>query len=336
VNVMQSTARAPSAEAASKLLSIEDLSVSFRTRTGIVKALDRVSFDVRPGEIVGVVGESGSGKSVTAFSVMGILDPAASITGGRIAFEGRNVLEMSRRERDAWRGRDASIIFQNPRLALNPLRRIGQQIADVLARHSPDRPAVIRQRVLDMLEQVRVPDPKARQNAYPTELSGGQCQRVGIAIALACRPRLLIADEPTTGLDVTTQAVIMELIRDLARSRNLGTVFITHDLALAAQYCDRAVVMHAGHVVETATVSELFASSRHPYTAKLLRSVPSLADSLDELDAIEGSLPDLRRDDLPFCRFAERCERRIGICDSAPLSLTSLSPTHSIACRNPQ
>jgi peptide/nickel transport system ATP-binding protein len=317
------------------LLSIDRLSVSFRTRSGVVKALDRVSFDVRPGEIVGVVGESGSGKSVTAFAVMGILDPAARITSGSIHFDGRDVLGMSRRARDAWRGREASIIFQNPRLALNPIRKVGQQIADVLARHSPASPGVVRQRVLDALRQVRVSDPEKRRNAYPTELSGGQCQRVGIAMALACSPRLLIADEPTTGLDVTTQAVIMELIQDLARSRNLGTVLITHDLALAAQYCDRLVVMHAGHVVETAPVSELFGSARHPYTAKLLRSVPSLVDRLDELQAIEGSLPDLRREDLPFCRFAERCDRRISLCDSAPLSLAPIGPNHCIACRNP-
>ena len=317
------------------LLSIDGLSVSFRTRRGVVNALDRVSFDVRSGEIVGVAGESGSGKSVTAFSVMGILDRAARITGGSIHFERRDVLGMSQRQRDAWRGHEASIIFQNPRTALNPIRRVGQQIADVLARHSPDSPRVIRQRVLDALRQVRVSDPEKRQNAYPMELSGGQCQRVGIAMALACSPRLLIADEPTTGLDVTTQAVIMDLIRDLARSRNLATVLITHDLALAAQYCDRVVVMHAGHVVETAEVSQLFTSARHPYTAKLLRSVPSMVDRLDQLQAIEGALPDLRRNDLPHCRFAERCERRLPVCDSQALSLEVVGPHHRVACRNP-
>lgn len=317
------------------LLSINDLSIRFRTRSGTVNALDRVTFEVRAGEIVGVVGESGSGKSVTAFAIMGILDAAARITSGSIHFEGRDLLGMSRHERDMWRGGEASIIFQNPRVALNPIRKVGQQIADVVARHSPASPSAIRQSVLDALRQVRLPDPEKRQSAYPTELSGGQCQRVGIAMALACSPRLLIADEPTTGLDVTTQAVIMELIRDLVCSRQLGAVFITHDLALAAQFCDRVVVMHAGHVVETAPVSELFSAARHPYTAKLLRSVPSLVDHLDELQAIEGSLPDLRREDLPFCRFAERCERRISLCDSAPLSLAPIGPNHCVACRNP-
>jgi peptide/nickel transport system ATP-binding protein len=324
-----------SAKTAAPLLSITELSVSFRTRSGIVKVLDRVSLDVRAGEIVGVVGESGSGKSVTAFTVMGILDPAGRVDGGAISFEGRDVLGMTLAERNAWRGREASIIFQNPRTALNPIRQVGMQIADVLARHFPDTPRAIARRVLDSLRQVRIPDPEKRRNAYPFELSGGLCQRVGIAMALACSPRLLIADEPTTGIDVTTQAVIMELIRDLARSRHLGTVLITHDLALAAQYCDRVVVMHAGHVVETAPVSELFAAARHPYTAKLLRSVPSMVDHLDELQAIEGSLPDLRRDDLPTCRFAERCERRLPICDGGVLTLDRVGSEHAVACRNP-
>jgi oligopeptide/dipeptide ABC transporter ATP-binding protein len=266
---------------------------------------------------------------------MGILDQAARITGGDIRFEGRDVLAMSASERDAWRGRDASIIFQNPRTALNPIRTAGQHIADVLARHAPDRASVIQAKVYEALRQVRIPDPEKRAKAYPFELSGGLCQRVGIAMALACAPRLLIADEPTTGLDVTTQAVIMDLIRELARARNLGTVLITHDLALASQYCDRIVVMHAGHVVETAPVEALFRHPSHPYTAKLLRSVPSMVDDIQQLQAIAGSLPDLRRDDLPPCRFAERCGRRLPVCDRPGLTLEPIEPSHSVACRNP-
>jgi oligopeptide/dipeptide ABC transporter ATP-binding protein len=317
------------------LLSVRDLSVSFRTRSGTVKVLERVSLEVNPGEIVGIVGESGSGKSVTAFSVLGILDHAAKITGGQIHFEGRDVLRMSAAERNAWRGRDASIIFQNPRTALNPIRQVGTQIADVLSRHAPDSASVIRAKVFEALRQVRIPDPEKRSQSYPFELSGGLCQRVGIAIALACSPRLLIADEPTTGLDVTTQAVIMDLIRDLARSRRLGTVLITHDLALASEYCDRIVVMHAGHVVETAPVKELFAHPRHPYTTHLLRSVPSMVNDISELQAVEGSIPDLRRNDLPVCRFAERCERRLHRCDGGILTLDLVGPQHRVACRNP-
>ncbi|RJG41042.1 ABC transporter ATP-binding protein [Mesorhizobium sp. DCY119] len=321
--------------AANPLLSVRELSVNFRTRSGTVHVLDRVSFDVAPGEILGIVGESGSGKSVTAFAVMGILDQAARIEGGEIHFEGRDVLGMSARERDMWRGREASIIFQNPRTALNPIRAVGQQIADVLARHAPDSAAAIRAKVLEAMRQVRIPDPEKRAKAFPFELSGGLCQRVGIAMALACAPRLLIADEPTTGLDVTTQAVIMDLIRDLARARNLGTVLITHDLALASQYCDRIVVMHAGHVVEAAPIAELFVHPSHPYTTRLLRSVPSMVDDISQLQAIEGSLPDLRRDDLPPCRFAERCDRRLAACDAAGLMLEPVGPSHTVACRNP-
>ncbi|WP_338036637.1 ABC transporter ATP-binding protein [Arvimicrobium flavum] len=320
---------------AAPLLSVKDLSVDFRTRSGAVAVLDRVSFDVEPGEIVGVVGESGSGKSVTASAIMGILDKAAEITSGEILFEGRNLLAMGERERDGWRGGEASIIFQNPRTALNPIRTAGEQIGDVIARHVPAAAAAIRARVLDALRQVRIPDPETRARAYPFELSSGMCQRIGIAMALSCSPKLLIADEPTTSLDVTTQAVIMDLIRDLARERNLGALIITHDLALAAEYCDRIVVMHAGHVVETAGVAELFAHPRHPYTTKLMRSVPSMADDLCELQAIAGSMPDLSRNDLPPCRFAERCERRLPACDAAPLTLEPAGPFHLVACRNP-
>jgi len=320
---------------AAPLLSVRNLSVNFHTRGGTVAVLDCVSFDVKPGEIVGVVGESGSGKSVTAFSVVGILDRTARITSGEILFEGRNVLAMSERERDGWRGSEASIIFQNPRTALNPIRTAGEQIGDVLARHVPDTAAGIRAKVLDALRQVRIPDPEKRAKAYPFELSGGLCQRIGIAMALSCSPKLLIADEPTTGLDVTTQAVIMDLIRDLVHAQNLGTVLITHDLALASEYCDRIVVMHAGHVVEMASVGELFAHPRHPYTTRLLRSVPSMADDISQLQAVGGAIPDLRREDLPPCRFAERCDRRLADCDAPGLGLETAGSTHLVACRNP-
>ena len=317
------------------LLSVRDLTVDFATRAGMVQVLDRVGFDLVAGETLGIVGESGSGKSVTAFAIMGILDHAARLRSGDIRFDGRDLRAMRSRERDLWRGKEASIIFQNPRTALNPIRTVGHQIADVIARHSPDRPAVIRGRVLDAMRQVRIPDPERRVSAYPFELSGGLCQRIGIAAALACNPRLLIADEPTTGLDVTTQAVIMDLIRDIARRGNLGTILITHDLALASEYCDRILVMHAGHVVESAPVAALFANPRHPYTRGLLGSVPSMVDSVQDLRAIPGSLPDLRRRDLPPCRFAERCPRRTRDCDAPGLALAPAGPAHAVACRNP-
>ncbi len=317
------------------LLSVRGLTVDFITRLGAVHVLDDVSFDIGDGEIVGIIGESGSGKSVTAYSIMGILDHAARIRSGEILFQGRNVLGMNRSELDRWRGKAASIIFQNPRTALNPIRAVGDQIADVLARHTPARPAEIRARTIDALKQVRIPDPERRSKAYPFELSGGLCQRIGIAIALACAPRLLIADEPTTGLDVTTQAVIMDLIRNLARERGMSVALITHDVALASEYCDRLIIMHAGHAIEVAPTAEIIAHPRHPYTAQLLRSVPSLVDSIAELQAIRGSLPDLRRVDLPFCRFAERCDRRLPVCDAERLHLRPALERHAVACRNP-
>ncbi len=315
------------------LLSVRDLSVEFRTRTGTVHALDGVSFDIAQGEMLGIVGESGSGKSVTAYALMGLLDAAARLGSGQALFEGRDLLRLSQAELNEIRGRDISIVFQNPRTALNPIRSAGQQIADVLARHDPAPPAEIRRRMLAALRQVRIPDPERRAGAYPFELSGGMCQRIGIAMALACAPRLLVADEPTTGLDVTTQAVVMDLFRDAVRARGVAAILITHDLALASEYCDRIVVMHAGHVVEDAPVEALFAHPRHPYTAKLLASVPSAVDSIDALAPIEGALPDLRRTDLPLCRFAERCDRRAAICDSTPLRLEGAA--HRVACRQP-
>ncbi len=317
------------------LLSVQNLSVEFRTRSGTVHALEDISFDVAAGEMLGIVGESGSGKSVTAYSVLRLLDNAARVTSGRLVFGGRDLMRLSNADMNDLRGREISIVFQNPRTALNPIRAVGTQIADVLARHDPGAAAQIRDKVLAALRQVRIPDPERRVRAFPFELSGGMCQRIGIAMALACAPRLLLADEPTTGLDVTTQAVVMDLFRDAVRQRGVSAVLITHDLALASEYCDRIVVMHAGHIVETATVAELFARPRHPYTAKLLGSVPSSVETIDELQPIDGALPDLRRTDLPFCRFSERCERHLPLCDSGKLQQVVCGPDHSVACRYP-
>ena len=315
-------------------LAVEDLSVEFRTRSGIVKVLDHVGFSVDKGETVALVGESGSGKSVTAFAVMGILDPAGRVTSGRAVFGGADLLTLSERDLAEQRGRELSMIFQNPRTALNPIRRVGQQIADVLVRHGgatrPDAPRA----AVEMLKRVRIPDPERRAEAYPFELSGGMCQRIMIAIALACRPALLIADEPTTGLDVTTQAVIMDLIGELAHESGMATIFITHDLALAAEYCDRIVVMHAGHVVEAAPARALFAHPCHPYSAKLLAATPGETASLTELASIPGGLPDLRRPDLPACRYSDRCERRIDDC-TKPLPHRSAGERHVVSCWNP-
>jgi peptide/nickel transport system ATP-binding protein len=315
-------------------LAVEDLSVEFRTRSGTVKVLERVGFEVDKGETIALVGESGSGKSVMAFAVMGILDPAGKVTSGRAMFGGCDLLALSEAELAEQRGRELSMIFQNPRTALNPIRKVGQQIADVLVRHGgatrPDAPKA----AVEMLKKVRIPDPERRAQAYPFELSGGMCQRIMIAIALACRPALLIADEPTTGLDVTTQAVIMDLIGELARDSGMATIFITHDLALAAEYCDRIVVMHAGHIVEAAPGGALFTNPRHPYSAKLLAATPGETATLDGLASIPGTLPDLRRADLPACRYSARCERRIDDC-RRPLPHRTVGEHHVVACWNP-
>lgn len=315
-------------------LWVEDLSVEFRTRSGIVRALENVSFSVGKGETIALVGESGSGKSVSAYAVMGILDPAGRVTNGRALMGDIDLLTAPPRQLAEIRGRQIAMIFQNPRTALNPIRPVGRQIADVLIRHGklPAREAALR--AVDMLRAVGITDPGRRTLAYPFEMSGGMCQRVMIAIALAARPSLLIADEPTTGLDVTTQAVIMDLIADLASELGMATVFITHDLALASQRATRIVVMHAGHVVENAPTQDLFAEPRHPYTAELIAATPDSATSLDQLAAIPGSLPDLRRSDLPPCRYSDRCPRKIDTC-AQPLPQVAFGAEHVVACWNP-
>ena len=318
----------------SPALCVDRLSVEFRTRSGLVRTLDNVTFSVRKGETIALVGESGSGKSVTAYAIMGILDPAGRVTSGQAMFDEIDLLSASPKQLAAIRGRRIAMIFQNPRSALNPIRPVGRQIADVLMRH-PELPArAARLQAIEMLRAVGITDPARRASAYPFELSGGMCQRVMIAIALAAKPSLLITDEPTTGLDVTTQAVIMDLIADLATELGMATIFITHDLALASQRAARIVVMHAGHVVENAPTTELFVQPRHPYTAELIAATPDSAANLDDLAAIAGSLPDLRRPDLPACRYLERCSRKTEQC-AQTLPQAVLGPEHIVACWNP-
>ena len=315
-------------------LAVEDLSLVFRTRDGTVRALEDVSLTVERGEILGVVGESGSGKSVLAYTVMGLNDAAADVRSGRVVFGGLDMLAASPRELSATRGREIAMIFQSPRTALNPIRKVGRQIEDVLREHADVPGGALKRRAIEALARVRIPDPERRYEAYPFELSGGMCQRVMIAMALACAPFLLIADEPTTGLDVTTQAVIMDLIRDLSRQSRMSTLLITHDLGLAGEYCDRIAVMHAGHVVEIATTEELLEYSAHPYTRQLLAATPTPRSMVADLVSIPGQLPDLRSD-LPPCRFSARCERRVAACGDAPLPWTALSRTHAVRCRVP-
>ena len=330
----------PLPRTSTSLLSVENLTVEFRTRSGVVKALEAITFDIQPGETIGIVGESGSGKSVTAFTLMGVLDRAGVVTAGRALFQTDELAVDLLKEPESvlrrLRGKDLSIIFQNPRTALNPIRQVGKQIIDVLRSHSNAPKANLKAKALDLLADVRIPDPEKRFNAYSYELSGGLCQRIMIALALACSPKLLIADEPTTGLDVTTQATVMNLIKDLSDQQQMATVLITHDLALASEYCDRIVVMHAGHVVEAAPTHALFSYPRHPYTAKLIAATPEPHKSLADLIPIPGNLPDLKAANLSPCRFSQRCDRYDPIlCDQTPLAREEVSPGHQVACWKP-
>ncbi|OAF09421.1 ABC transporter ATP-binding protein [Bradyrhizobium centrolobii] len=269
---------------AQPLLDVQNLTVEFTTRRGIVKAVQHVDISVAKGETLAIVGESGSGKSVTSYAVMRILDRAGRIAEGSVMFSGIDVKAATEDQMRDLRGREVSMIFQNPRAALNPIRKVGDQIEDVLRTHVQQAQVADRgEKAIEALEQVKIARPRERYHAYPFELSGGMCQRVVIALALACNPQLLIADEPTTGLDVTTQKAVMDLIVELTRRRAMSTILITHDLGLAAAYCDRVVVMEKGQVVETAKAADIFANPQHPYTRKLMRATPRIGVSLRDL-----------------------------------------------------
>jgi peptide/nickel transport system ATP-binding protein len=273
------------------LLEVSDLTVEFATRRGIVKAVQHVNIAVAKGETLGIVGESGSGKSVTSYAVMRILDRAGKIAEGSVMFSGVDVKAATESQMRDLRGREMSMIFQSPRLALNPIRKIGHQIEDVLLQHVQVDRSQVTDRAITALEQVKIARPRERYHAYPFELSGGMCQRVVIALALACNPQLLIADEPTTGLDVTTQKAVMDLIVELTKRRSMSTILITHDLGLAAAYCDRVVVMEKGRVVETALSANIFTKPEHAYTRKLMRATPRLGVSLRDLLPEEEAAP---------------------------------------------
>ena len=291
------------------LLEVSDLTVEFATRRGIVKAVQHVNIAVAKGETLGIVGESGSGKSVTSYAVMRILDRAGKIAEGSVRFSGIDVKAASEDEMRDLRGREMSMIFQSPRLALNPIRKVGHQIEDVLLQHVQVDRSQVSEKAIEALEQVRIARPRERYHAYPFELSGGMCQRVVIALALACNPQLLIADEPTTGLDVTTQKAVMDLVVELTRRRSMSTILITHDLGLAAAYCDRIVVMEKGRVAETAPSIDIFARPSHPYTRKLMRATPRLGVALRDLLPEEES-PSSNSSRVPTS-FAEEMDSRV-------------------------
>jgi oligopeptide/dipeptide ABC transporter ATP-binding protein len=319
----------------SHLLEVKNLRTQFPTRAGVVRAVDGVSFYVNEGELLGLVGESGCGKSITALSLMRLIGRPGKIVGGEVWFGGENLLTVAEDRMREIRGDDIAMIFQDPMTSLNPVYTVGEQIAEALRLHRGLNRRQAREAAVESMREVSIPDPARRTDDYPHQLSGGMRQRVMIAMALACDPRLLIADEPTTALDVTIQAQILELIDELRRTRNLAVLLITHDLGVVAEVADRVAVMYTGRIVEESPVAELFARPKHPYTEGLLRSVPKLTEAgvkrAGRLSTIEGTVP--KPTNLPAgCHFAPRCPHRMPRCTEGDLPLYQLEGGVAVRC----
>lgn len=313
------------------LLEVKDLHVSFNTYAGEVKAVRGINFDIQKGESVAIVGESGCGKSVTADSVLGLLPtPPGEIKKGQVFFQDDELFDKTEKEMEQIRGKDIGAIFQDPLTSLNPTMTVGSQIAEVLRKQGNISKNEIKNRVIDLLRQVGISTPEKRFHQYPHQFSGGMRQRVMIAIAIASEPKLLIADEPTTALDVTVQAQIMELINNLQQKYETAMMLITHDLGIVAEICDRVIVMYAGEVVETGTINEIFETPKHPYTRALLRSIPRLDDD-KELESIPGTPPDLLNPPQG-CPFVSRCPFAMEVCEKRHPELISESETQSVSC----
>ena len=314
----------------SELLEVHDLTVHFATEDGLVEAVDNVSFSVRPGEILGVVGESGSGKSVTAHALLRLIRPPGRIVRGEIRFEGADLLALPEARMGAVRGARIALVFQSPRTALNPVLTVGRQIARLYELHQHVATAEAWRRTIEMLTLVGIAEPERRARQYAHQLSGGMCQRVMIAMAIASSPRLLIADEPTTGLDVSIAAQILDLLRALGRRTGASIVLITHDLGVVAEACDRVAVMHAGQLVEIADVHTLFKRPLHPYTQALVRSIPRI-DREVAMEPIPGAVPSLLAP-APGCRYADRCARVLEVCRRERPVLRAAGASHEVAC----
>jgi oligopeptide/dipeptide ABC transporter ATP-binding protein len=317
------------------LLEVKGLKTYFYTEDGVVRAVDGVNFEVYPGEVLGLVGESGCGKSVTSLSIMRLISKPGRVDAGEILLDGENLLDLPEDEMIKVRGNRISMIFQQPQTALNPVFKVGDQLSEVLSVHQDLGREAGRKRAVALLKMVGVPDPERRVDAYPHELSGGMAQRVMIAMALACVPELLIADEPTTALDVTIQAQILDLMRDLRRDMGTSVILITHDLGVVAEMAERVAVMYAGEIVEQAEVNELFDEPLHPYTQGLIGSIPVLGEIKERLDVIPGSVPNLVNLP-PGCRFAPRCQARLKyactICAEVKPELEEVKPGHYVRC----
>lgn len=322
-------------EKADPLLQVKDLHTYFYTEDGVVKAVDGVDFDVFPGEILGLVGESGCGKSVTSFSIMRLVGVPGKIVSGEILFDGKDLLKLPEDEMVKMRGNRLSMIFQQPQSSLNPVFTAGDQVAEVMEIHEKLSKEKAWEKAVDLLRLVGIPDPKSKAHAFPHEMSGGQAQRVMIAMGLALNPRLLIADEPTTALDVTIQAQILNLMLDLREKTGTSIILITHDLGVISDMADRVAVMYAGQIVEQCKVDVLFENPYHPYTQGLIGSIPVLGKISDRLEVIPGNVPNLVN--LPEgCRFAPRCRMReqykLEICCKQNPSLVEIQPGHLVRC----
>jgi oligopeptide/dipeptide ABC transporter ATP-binding protein len=318
------------------LLSVKDLVVEFSTEKGIARAVDGVSFDLQKGETLGLVGESGCGKSVTSLAIMQLIPvPPGKIVSGSILFQGDDLLQKNERQMRSIRGRDISMIFQEPMTALNPVFTVGSQLGDIIRRHRNLSSKKARQLAIKILDQVNIPSPEKRIDQYPHQLSGGMRQRVMIAMAISCNPSLLLADEPTTALDVTVQAQVMETIKQLQESDDMGMMLITHDMGVIAETCQRVVVMYCGAVVEKADVKTLFSSAKHPYTNGLMHSIPKIREEkLEKLPTIAGTVPDLLQ--LPAgCRFVDRCSDAQERCRCEQPTLQSQPDGSEVACFYP-
>ena len=313
------------------LLELKNLKTFFATKRGTVKAVNGVSYSLDAGKVLGVVGESGSGKSVSAMSILRLLDGNGYIDSGEILFNGQDLTKLSMNEMYKIRGNEISVIFQEPMTSLNPVFTVSRQISEPLMIHQGMNKKQAAAKAVELLSDVKIPNPEVVAKQYPHQLSGGMRQRVMIAMALACRPKLLIADEPTTALDVTIQAQILALMEDIRNRRNTGILLITHDLGVVAETCSRVIVMYAGNIVEEAPVKELFANPQHPYTEGLIASVPRLGKRLHRLPSIPGSVPDLAA--MPEgCRFAPRCKYAQESCKQKLPELQTVSEGHRCAC----
>ena len=317
------------------ILEIRDLKTYFFTEEGVVRAVDGVDIRVQRGEVLGIVGESGCGKSVTSLSIMRLVSQPGRIVSGEINFDGEDIVQVSESRMRAIRGNSISMIFQQPQSCLNPVFRVGDQLAEVLLIHEDISKDEAESRAVEMLGLVGIPEPESRARSFPHELSGGMAQRVMIAMALACLPQLLIADEPTTALDVTIQAQILDLMRNLREQTETAIILITHDLGVVAEMCDRVNVMYAGRIVEEADVQVLFREPKHPYTEALIGSTPVLGQAGKDLTTIPGSVPNLI-DLPPGCKFAPRCQARVDneleICTEEEPKLKQVAPNHWVRC----